>query len=55
MRSFITCTLHQVKLNDEVKEGEKGRTCSTIGGEKASIWDFGGKARKKEITRKTKT
>jgi hypothetical protein len=32
-----------------------GRTCSTSGGEKKCIKDFGGRARKKETARKTKT
>jgi hypothetical protein len=32
-----------------------GRACSTNGGEEESIEDIGGKARRKETTRKTKT
>jgi hypothetical protein len=31
------------------------RACSTNGGEKECIEDIGGKARRKETTRKTKT
>jgi hypothetical protein len=31
------------------------RACSTNGGEEKCIWDIGGKARRKEITRNTKT
>jgi hypothetical protein len=30
-----------------------GRACSTNGGEEERIYDFGGKARRKVITRKT--
>jgi hypothetical protein len=32
-----------------------GRACSTNGGEEAFIYYIGGEARRKEITRKTKT
>jgi hypothetical protein len=32
-----------------------GRACSTKRGEEECIWDIGGKARKKETTRKMKT
>jgi hypothetical protein len=32
-----------------------GRACSTNGGEEERIKDIGGKARRKETTRKTKT
>jgi hypothetical protein len=32
-----------------------GRACSTNGGEEVCIKDIGGKARKKETTKKTKT
>jgi hypothetical protein len=31
------------------------RACSTNGGDDECIWDIGGKARRKETTRKTKT
>jgi hypothetical protein len=31
MRSFITCTLRQVYLNDQVKEDEMDGVCSTHG------------------------
>jgi hypothetical protein len=37
-----------------VKEGEMGRACYTNGGEEECIDYIGGKARKKEPTRKTK-
>jgi hypothetical protein len=39
--------------NDQVKEDEMGRACGTYRGEDESIEDFGGKARRKETTRKT--
>jgi hypothetical protein len=32
-----------------------GRECRTNGGEKERVWVVGGKARGKEVTRKTKT
>jgi hypothetical protein len=35
-------------------EGEMGRACSKNVGEYECIWDIGGKARRKETTRKTK-
>jgi hypothetical protein len=34
---------------------EMGRACRTNGGEAVCIWDIGGKARRKEVTRKIKT
>jgi hypothetical protein len=37
-----------------VKEDEMDRACSTSGAEKEFIEDIGGKARRKETTRKTK-
>jgi hypothetical protein len=40
--------------NDQIKEDEMGGTCST-NGEEEWILDFGGKARRKETTRKTWT
>jgi hypothetical protein len=33
---------------------EMGRACSMNGGDKKSIWDIGGKARRKETARMTK-
>jgi hypothetical protein len=38
--------------NDQVKEDEMGRACSANGEEEECIEDFGGKARRKETTRK---
>jgi hypothetical protein len=40
--------------SDQVKEDDMGRACSTKGGEEKRIYVIGGKARKKETTRKTK-
>jgi hypothetical protein len=37
MRSFITCTLHQVSLHDQVKENDVGTAWRTNGGEKECI------------------
>jgi hypothetical protein len=57
MRGFITCTLLKVLVytqNDQVKEDKMGRVCSMNGREEKCIKDMGGKARRKETTRKTK-
>jgi hypothetical protein len=43
------------KQNDQVKEDEMRRACSTNGGESDCIEDIVGKARREETTRKTKT
>jgi hypothetical protein len=37
-----------------VKDDEMGRACSTNGGDEECIQDIGGKARRKETTRKTR-
>jgi hypothetical protein len=29
MRSFITCTLHQILLSDDIKDNEMGWACRT--------------------------
>jgi hypothetical protein len=47
MTIFITC--------NQAREDEMGRACITNGGEEVCIKDIGGKARRKETTRKTKT
>jgi hypothetical protein len=39
--------------NDQVKEDEIGRACKMHGGEEKYIYNFGGKARRKETTRET--
>jgi hypothetical protein len=36
-------------------EDEMNRACSMNNGEEECIWDIGGKSRRKETTRKTKT
>jgi hypothetical protein len=41
--------------NDQVKEDEVGRTYRVNEREEEYIYDIGGKARKKETSRKTKT
>jgi hypothetical protein len=41
-------------LNDQLKEDDIGRACSTDGGEEECVWDIGGKARSKQITRMKK-
>jgi hypothetical protein len=43
-----------LNINDQVKEDEMGRACNTNGGEDKCIEDIGGKARRKETTRKNK-
>jgi hypothetical protein len=40
---------------DEVEEDETGRACSKNEKEYECIYDIGGKAKRKETTRKTKT
>jgi hypothetical protein len=34
MRSYVTCTLRQYNQNDQLKEDEMGRACSTNGPKK---------------------
>jgi hypothetical protein len=46
-RSFISRILNQVYQNDQVKEDEMGRECSTDEIEEESTKDFVGKARRK--------
>jgi hypothetical protein len=41
-------------MSDQVMTNEVGRACGTHGRGKKSVKDFGGKARKKETTRRTK-
>jgi hypothetical protein len=50
-KSFITCTVLQI--SNQVKEDETSGACSRHGREEEWIQDFGGKARRKEATRKT--
>jgi hypothetical protein len=52
MRSFMTCILRKYNYNDQIKEDEMGRACTTHGGEQECIQGFGEKARRKETTRK---
>jgi hypothetical protein len=59
MYTYLILLLHNfysspnIMLNDQLKEDEMGRACSTHGGEEECIQDSSGKARKKETTRKT--
>jgi hypothetical protein len=41
--------------NDKVKMDDIGRACRTYGEEEGWIWDFDGKARRKEAGKKTQT
>jgi hypothetical protein len=51
MRSFRTYSLAKYNQNDEVKEDEIGRENSK-NGEEECMQDIGGKARRKETTRR---
>jgi hypothetical protein len=51
MRCFVE--LAKYNWNDQVKEDEMSKVYSTHEGEEERIQGFGGKARRKEITRKT--
>jgi hypothetical protein len=42
-------------INRVIIKDKMGRACSTNWGEEECIWDTGGKARRKETTRKTKS
>jgi hypothetical protein len=54
MRSFITCTLRQVSLNDQAKKDEIGSACNTSGEKKNAYRTVVGKDRRIETTRKIK-
>jgi hypothetical protein len=56
MRNFIICTHPQISLgkSSQVKANEVGRACGTHGRGEKSVQGFGGKARRKETTWKTK-
>jgi hypothetical protein len=49
--------LHTEELHNlyQIKEDEMGRACSMNGGEEECTYDIGGRVRRKETTRKTKT
>jgi hypothetical protein len=51
VRNFIICTHPQISLG---KANEVGGACGTHGRGEKSVQGFGGKARKKEATGKTK-
>jgi hypothetical protein len=42
-------------VNDQIEEDEMARACTTYGGEEECMYGFGGKAKRKETTRKTQT
>jgi hypothetical protein len=56
MRNFIICTHPQISLgkSSQVKANEVGGKCGTHGRGEKCVEDFGGKARRKETTGKTK-
>jgi hypothetical protein len=56
MRNFIVCTHPQISLgkSSQVKANEVGRSCGMHGRGQKSVQGFGGKARRKETTWKTK-
>jgi hypothetical protein len=41
--SFVTCTSHRILLDDQVKEDEMDRACSTSARELESVEGFGKK------------
>jgi hypothetical protein len=53
--SELNSEFKQSRGRNPVKEDEMGRASSMNGREEEYIQDFGGKARRKEATRKTKT
>jgi hypothetical protein len=54
MRNFIICTHPQISLGKSNHTNEVGRACGTYGRGEKSVQGFGGKARRKETTWKTK-
>jgi hypothetical protein len=54
MRSFIFVLLPKYYYADKIKDNEVGGTCGTHGGGEESVQGFGGKAKRKETTWKTK-
>jgi hypothetical protein len=53
MRSFITCTLHHLQLKRSNQEGREGHDIWHERGKDESIWDIGGKAKRKEVSKNT--
>jgi hypothetical protein len=53
MRSFIICTHPQISLGRLSQENEVSGACVTFRRGGKSVQGFGGKARRKENTRKT--
>jgi hypothetical protein len=54
MRNFIICTHPQISVGNQIKANEVGWACGTHGRGEKSVQVFGGKARRKETTWKTK-
>jgi hypothetical protein len=54
MRNFIICTHPRYHQASQVKANEVGGACGTHGRGEKSVQGFGGKARRKENTGKTK-
>jgi hypothetical protein len=52
MRSFVTCTLHQILLGRSNKEGEMGEACRTHGKHEKCIQNYSRKTWGDETTRK---
>jgi hypothetical protein len=55
MRSFIFYTRLKCYSADRVMEGDVSGACGTHGRGEKSVQSFGGKARRKETTRKTES
>jgi hypothetical protein len=54
MKSFIFCTHPQILLGRQIKENVVGRASGTHEGGEKCVQGFGEKARRKEMTCKTK-
>jgi hypothetical protein len=54
VRRFIICTHPKISLGRSIEEKEVGGACYMHGVEKKSVQGFGGKARRKETTLKSK-
>jgi len=39
---FVTCTVHQISFDDEIKEEDMGGACRTYTGKEKFIQNFGG-------------
>jgi hypothetical protein len=50
MRSFVTCTLHQILLGEQIKEYEMGAACSAHGRDDKCVQNIGRETWMKETT-----